>query len=93
MDYSNDDDDVVLKNSTTIDIENIGFGCADIYDVAELLELSRINLTDKEKREESKDTDEIIKELKSGCVSQSSKRVYESANIIFYFISTSFRNI
>jgi hypothetical protein len=44
-----------------------------------------MNLTKKEKREESEDTDEIIKELKDGCVSQSSKRAYKSASIIFLF--------
>ena len=62
--------------------DDVGFGSADMYDVAELIELTNMNVKSKLK-EECETTDDIIKDLRNGCVSLGSKSLYESANILF----------
>ena len=71
-----------------IDDDNVGFGSADMYDVEQLLELAKMDL--KGTAKESEDaigttTDDIIKDLRVGCVSNSSKKLYESSNVLFLF--------
>ena len=77
-----DDDLSEEGNATTERDENIGFGSADMYDVAELLELTKMDMNNNV-NERNETMDDIVKDLRSGCVSQSSKTLYESANILF----------
>ena len=69
--------------------DNVGFGSADMYDVEELIELANMDLKERAKKDSDIDrnstTDEIIKDLRVGCVSSSSKRLYESSNVLFLF--------
>ena len=66
--------------------ETVGFGSADMYDVEELIELSKMDLKSGEKEsEEGCTTNDIIKDLRVGCVSNNSKKLYESANVLFLF--------
>ena len=85
-DYNEEDD----MNTTVNDDENenVGFGSADIYDVEELIEISNMNLKEeKEKMDLSygQNSEELLKDLRVGCVSDSSKRLYESSNVLFLF--------
>ena len=71
------EDDVAAEQE-----DDVGFGSADMYDVAELLELTKMDVNDNLKKD-GETTDDIIKELRNGCVNGNSKKLYESANILF----------
>ena len=78
------DDDESCDDAIAEEEEVVCFGLADMYDVAELLELSNLDLKSNIRSEGNiETTDDLIKDLRSGCVSQSSKNLYESANILF----------
>ena len=81
---------------TTIDNthENIGFGVADHYDVQELIEISNMDLRDaKNKGDCYETTDDILKDLKVGCVSNSSKNYMNLLTYYFYFMFINFKRI
>ena len=83
-----DEDEVPIKDEDDNEDNdhNVGFGSADMYDVEELIELSNMNLKDANKKEsEYETTDDIIKDLRVGCVSENSKKMYQSANVMFLF--------
>ena len=81
-DYSDDDNDesAALRNENE---EDVGFGSADIYDVEELIESSKMDVSSQKKESEYETTGDILKDLRVGCVSNSSKKSYESANVMF----------
>ena len=77
-DNSNENEEAIHE-----DDHNVGFGAADMYDVEELIELSHMNLRGEGNSKEYESTDDIIKDLRVGCVSENSKKMYESANVMF----------
>ena len=87
-----DDNGSTTREETAVNDEmddNFGFGSADMYDVEELIELVKMDLKEKKGKRSEDATgttmDEIIKDLQVGCVSNSSKRLYVSSNVLFLF--------
>ena len=57
-----------------------------MYDVEYLIDLAKMDLKGKELEDATgTTTDDIIKDLCVGCVSNNSKKLYESSDILFLF--------
>ena len=88
--YEQDDNDGRAREEAATndenDDDNVGFGLANMYEVEQLVELAKMDL----KGNNSEDTtgttiDDIIKVLHAGCVSNSSKKLHKSSNVLFLF--------
>jgi hypothetical protein len=77
----------VVRNSTVEreSEENIGFGSANVYDVEELFEIANIDVKNRKSEADYECTDDILKDLRAGCVSNASKNLYQSANVLFLY--------
>ena len=87
----NNDGGVIYED----DDHNVGFGSADLYYVEELIELLNKNLKETNKKESDycESTDDIIKDLRVGCVSDNSKNCTSLQTLCFCFIFISIMNI
>ena len=71
-DFGEDPEETTMNDNG----ENVGLGAADHYDVQELIEISNMDLKDAQVKGECYETtDDILKDLKVGCVSNSSKKL------------------
>ena len=66
--------------------DDVGFGSTNMYAAELELELVNIDLKGKESEDVTgTTTDDIIKDLRVRCVSNSSKRLYGLSNVLFLF--------
>ena len=84
--YEQDDGDgrgrEEAATNNEIDDNNVGFGSANMYNVEHLFELAKMDLKGKESEDATgTTTDNIIKDLPVRCVSNTSKKNYESSNV------------
>ena len=75
LDYDASDD----EGNSLVDDENIGFGCADMYYATDLLDIGRNG----KEMNVAETTNDIIRDLKLGCVANNSKQAYKSAIVSF----------